>query len=66
MAINQTITIKRYGNRRLYNPGAARYVSLDDLAEMVDDERELVVTDAASGEDITRSVLQQIVRARHG
>jgi polyhydroxyalkanoate synthesis repressor PhaR len=62
----QTITIKRYGNRRLYEPEAGRYVSLEDLAAMVADERELVVTDATSGEDITRSVLQQIVQARHG
>jgi polyhydroxyalkanoate synthesis repressor PhaR len=64
--MHQPITIKRYANTRLYHPGAGRYVTLEDLADMVEDEEDFVVTDAASGEDITRSLLQQIVRARHG
>jgi polyhydroxyalkanoate synthesis repressor PhaR len=63
-----TVTIKRYPNRRLYAPATGRYVTLDDLAGMVEDEEAFVVHDAASGEDLTPSILKQIIieRARHG
>jgi polyhydroxyalkanoate synthesis repressor PhaR len=53
--------IKKYANRRLYNTGTSTYVTLDDLAEMVRKGEEFVVTDAKSNEDITRSVLTQII-----
>jgi len=61
-------TIKRYARQRLYAPAAGRYVTLDDLAGMIEDEEAFVVHDAASGEDITPSILKQIIieRARHG
>ena len=55
------IIIKKYANRRLYNTSKSCYVTLDHLAEMVRDGQDFVVRDAKSGEDITRSVLTQII-----
>src|SRR5205807_57190 len=55
------ITIKKYANRRLYNTATSSYVTLDDLSQMVKEGSEFVVYDAKSGEDITRSVLTQII-----
>ena len=55
------VRIKKYANRRLYNTATSSYVTLDHLAQMVKDGVEFVVTDAKSGEDITRSVLTQII-----
>jgi polyhydroxyalkanoate synthesis repressor PhaR len=57
----QPTVIKKYANRRLYNTGTSTYVTLDDLAEMVKAEDDFVVIDAKSGDDITRSVLTQII-----
>ncbi len=57
----QPTVIKKYANRRLYNTGTSTYVTLDDLAEMVKSEDDFVVIDAKTGEDITRSVLTQII-----
>src|SRR3990170_4657216 len=54
-------TIKKYANRRLYNTGTSTYVTLEDLAEMVKGGEDFVVVDAKSGDDITRSVLTQII-----
>ncbi len=53
--------IKKYANRRLYDTGRSSYVTLDDLCEMVKDGYDFVVYDAKSGDDITRSVLTQII-----
>ncbi len=53
--------IKKYANRRLYNTGTSTYVTLEDLAVMVKGEEDFVVYDAKSGDDITRSVLTQII-----
>ena len=53
--------IKKYANRRLYNTGTSTYVTLEDLAEMVKAGEDFVVYDAKSSEDITRSVLTQII-----
>jgi polyhydroxyalkanoate synthesis repressor PhaR len=58
---DRPIIIKKYANRRLYNTGSSTYVTLDDLAVMVKAGDEFVVQDAKSGEDITRSVLAQII-----
>ena len=55
------ITIKKYANRRLYNTATSSYVTLDHLCQMVKDGVEFVVFDAKTGEDITRSVLTQII-----
>ncbi|MEX2453148.1 MAG: polyhydroxyalkanoate synthesis repressor PhaR [Rhodospirillaceae bacterium] len=57
----ETITIKKYANRRLYNTAESTYVTLDDLATMIQSGVEFTVFDAKSGEDITRSVLTQII-----
>jgi polyhydroxyalkanoate synthesis repressor PhaR len=54
-------TIKKYANRRLYNTGTSTYVTLDDLAGMVKNGEDFRVVDAKSGDDITRSVLTQII-----
>jgi polyhydroxyalkanoate synthesis repressor PhaR len=54
-------TIKKYANRRLYNTGTSAYVTLEDLAHMVKRGEDFVVHDAKTGEDITRSVLTQII-----
>jgi polyhydroxyalkanoate synthesis repressor PhaR len=55
------IVIKKYANRRLYNTESSSYITLDNLAAMVRQGREFVVYDAKSGDDITRSVLTQII-----
>lgn len=55
------IVIKKYANRRLYNTGTSTYVTLDDLADMVKRGEDFVVQDAKSGDDITHSVLTQII-----
>ncbi|MFA6264481.1 MAG: polyhydroxyalkanoate synthesis repressor PhaR [Pseudolabrys sp.] len=57
----EPVTIKKYANRRLYNTGTSTYVTLEDLAVMVKSGEDFVVFDAKSGEDITRSVLAQII-----
>ncbi len=53
--------IKKYANRRLYNTASSSYVTLDDLSSMVKAGEDFVVLDAKSGDDITRSVLTQII-----
>jgi polyhydroxyalkanoate synthesis repressor PhaR len=53
--------IKKYANRRLYHTGTSTYVTLEDLAQMVRAGEDFVVHDARSGEDLTRSVLTQII-----
>ena len=53
--------IKKYANRRLYHTGTSTYVTLEDLARMVRQGEDFVVYDAKSGDDITRSVLTQII-----
>ncbi len=57
----EPVTIKKYANRRLYNTGTSTYVTLEDLATMVKAGQDFVVFDAKTGEDITRSVLAQII-----
>lgn len=58
---NTPITIKKYANRRLYNTATSCYVTLDLLCQMVKDGMDFVVYDAKTNEDITRSVLTQII-----
>ena len=57
----EPVTIKKYANRRLYNTGTSTYVTLEDLATMVKNGEDFIVYDAKTGEDITRSVLAQII-----
>jgi polyhydroxyalkanoate synthesis repressor PhaR len=61
MSKPEPVTIKKYANRRLYNTGTSTYVTLEDLAVMVKEGEDFVVFDAKTGEDITRSVLTQII-----
>jgi polyhydroxyalkanoate synthesis repressor PhaR len=58
---SRPVIIKKYANRRLYNTDTSSYVTLEDLAEMVRSERDFVVYDAKTGEDLTHSVLTQII-----
>jgi polyhydroxyalkanoate synthesis repressor PhaR len=60
------VVIKKYANRRLYNTATSTYVTLDHLAEMIKSGTEFVVTDARTGEDITRPVLTQIIVEQEG
>ncbi len=56
-----TVVIKKYANRRLYNTETSTYVTLDDLAEMVRSDRDFTVYDAKTGDDLTHTVLTQII-----
>ena len=58
---DEKVVIKKYANRRLYNKATSTYITLDNLAEMVRDNVDFVVYDAKTGEDITRTVLTQII-----
>lgn len=62
----EPVTIKKYANRRLYNTGTSTYVTLEDLALMVKNGEDFVVYDAKTGEDITHSVLTQIIFEQEG
>ena len=67
MASSPTVvTIKKYANRRLYNTANSKYVTLDQLCQLVKDGQDFVVYDAKTGEDITRSVLTQIIFEEEG
>ena len=60
-ATQNAVVIKKYANRRLYNTSTSTYVTLDDLATMLKGGTDFLVYDAKSGEDITRTVLTQII-----
>jgi polyhydroxyalkanoate synthesis repressor PhaR len=60
------VVVKKYANRRLYNTESSTYITLDSLADMVREGRDFVVYDAKSGDDITRSVLTQIIVEEEG
>ena len=62
----QPVAIKKYANRRLYHTGSSEYVTLEDLAKMVKAGEDFIVSDAKTGEDITRSVLAQIIFEQEG
>lgn len=57
----ETVVIKKYANRRLYNTAASSYVTLENLSDMVREGTDFIVLDAKTGDDITRSVLTQII-----
>ena len=60
-APGERVVIKKYANRRLYNTASSSYVTLEHLSEMVKQNIDFVVYDAKTNEDITRSVLTQII-----
>jgi polyhydroxyalkanoate synthesis repressor PhaR len=55
------LLIKKYGNRRLYDTARSRYITLEELAEVVRREEGVRVVDAKTGEDLTTSTLAQII-----
>ncbi len=55
------VVIRKYGNRRLYDPSHSRYVNLEDIARMIRDGKDVQVVDARTGHNITRVVLTQII-----
>jgi polyhydroxyalkanoate synthesis repressor PhaR len=57
----EAVVIKKYANRRLYNTETSTYVTLEDLATMVRGDRDFVVYDAKTGDELTHSVLTQII-----
>lgn len=54
-------TIRKYGNRRLYDTAAKRYVNLEEIAQMIREGEQIEVEDAKTGKDLTRSILTQII-----
>jgi polyhydroxyalkanoate synthesis repressor PhaR len=60
-APGERVVIKKYANRRLYNTASSSYVTLEHLSEMVKQNIDFVVYDAKTNDDITRSVLTQII-----
>ena len=66
MSSSEPTIIKKYANRRLYNTASSAYVTLADLAKMVKSGEDFVVYDAKTNEDITRSVLTQIIFEQEG
>jgi polyhydroxyalkanoate synthesis repressor PhaR len=66
MADKAPTVIKKYANRRLYHTGTSTYVTLEDLAGMVREGEDFAVYDAKTGEEITRSVLTQIIFEQEG
>ncbi len=65
-AVAGPVIVKKYANRRLYNTESSSYITLENLAEMVRKDRDFVVYDAKSGEDLTRGVLTQIIVEEEG
>ena len=59
--VSQPLIIKKYVNRRLYNTLTSQYINQDQVAQLVRDGYDVQVVDAATGEDITRLILAQIV-----
>jgi polyhydroxyalkanoate synthesis repressor PhaR len=61
-----TVTVKKYGNRRLYDTGDSRYITLEELAEKVRGGADVQVVDAKSGQDLTQVTLTQIIVESRG
>jgi polyhydroxyalkanoate synthesis repressor PhaR len=56
-----TVIVKKYGNRRLYDTAASRYINLDDIAALIREGKDVKVVDAKTGQDLTRVILTQII-----
>jgi polyhydroxyalkanoate synthesis repressor PhaR len=56
-----TVLIKKYGNRRLYDTGDSRYITLEELAARIRAGNDVRIVDAQSGEDLTQATLVQLV-----
>lgn len=62
----ETVVLKKYGNRRIYDTTSSRYVTLGEVEAMVQQGKDIVVTDAKTGEDITKEILVQLLLERDG
>ncbi len=60
------VTIKKYGNRRLYDSSSSRYINLDDLAKLIREGESVEVVDARTGENLTQAVLLQVLLETQG
>lgn len=60
----ETVVIRKYGNRRMYDTSTSRYINLEDIAAMVRNGTDVQVVDARTGEDLTRTTLTQIIAER--
>jgi polyhydroxyalkanoate synthesis repressor PhaR len=60
-AKDETVVIKKYANRRLYNTRSSSYITLDHLAKMTREGIDFKVIDAKTGTDITHQILTQII-----
>src|SRR6516225_2704179 len=61
-----TVTVKKYGNRRLYDTADSRYVTLEELADKIRKGTDVTIVDAKSGQDLTQSTLTQIIIESRG
>jgi polyhydroxyalkanoate synthesis repressor PhaR len=61
MELAEKVVIRKYGNRRLYDTAASRYVNLDEVAGFIRQGKDVQVLDARTGKDLTRVVLTQII-----
>ncbi|BFM17859.1 hypothetical protein R50073_40420 [Maricurvus nonylphenolicus] len=59
--MSETITIKKYPNRRLYDTSQSQYVNLDYIKQLILDHKDFEIVDSKSGEDLTKSILLQII-----
>jgi polyhydroxyalkanoate synthesis repressor PhaR len=58
---SSSVIVKKYGNRRLYDTAASRYINLDDIASLIRQGKDVKVMDAKTGQDLTRVTLTQII-----
>lgn len=64
MGTGKTVLIKKYGNRRLYDTERSSYINLEEVATILKRGRDVRIVDAKSGEDLTRTILLQLVLER--
>jgi polyhydroxyalkanoate synthesis repressor PhaR len=62
---NDTIRIKRYPNRRYYATHTSRYISLAEIEQLIRDGASVEIVDSQTGDDLTRTILLQIIAERH-
>lgn len=59
--MNNTLLLKKYGNRRLYNTEQSKYVTIEEVSELIKTGREVQIVDARTKDDVTAFVLTQVV-----
>jgi polyhydroxyalkanoate synthesis repressor PhaR len=58
---NMRVVIKRYQNRKLYNTQTKRYITLDEIEDLIKNQQEIEVIDNQTGDDITSVTLSQVI-----